>query len=66
MPASLKRAGVDAVVGGALGSSIERAVKGITAESALLVLGAGDVETIRDDLLHQLAVRGARARSAFR
>ena len=53
----LRRAGVDAVAGGDLSSSIETTIKGLPDKSALLVLGAGDVETIRDDLFEALALR---------
>jgi UDP-N-acetylmuramate--alanine ligase len=53
----LRRAGVDAVAGGDLASSIVHTITEIPARSALLVLGAGDVETIRDDLFTALALR---------
>ncbi len=62
----LALAGVDAVAGGNLYSSLEQTVLGLPEECALLVLGAGDVETIRDDLLFALAVRSPGTRRAVR
>lgn len=53
----LRRAGVDAVASGDLASSIEATTEGLPEKGALLVLGAGDVETIRDDLFEALALR---------
>jgi len=56
---------VDAVLGGPLGSSVERAAAGLAdaatrrkAPAVLMVMGAGDVEHVREDLLRALAGRG--------
>ena len=56
---SLSRRRVDAIEGGPLASSVERFVSGLPTKAAALVLGAGDVDQIRDDLLNDLALRGA-------
>ena len=55
----LRKRRVAAVEGGPLESSVKRFVEGMPARAAALVLGAGDVDRIRDDLFHDLAVRGA-------
>jgi len=52
-------AGVEAVVGGSLAGSVQAAVEGLDAGSGLLVLGAGDVDGVREELLERLAVRSA-------
>jgi len=61
----LRRAGVDAVAGGTLASSIGATTEGLPEKGALLVLGAGDVETIRDDLFEALALRRTGTRGAI-
>jgi hypothetical protein len=52
---------VDAALGGPLGSSVERVAAGLAAPGAtpacLMVMGAGDVEHVRADLLRALAAR---------
>jgi UDP-N-acetylmuramate--alanine ligase len=53
----LRRAGVDAVAAGDLGASLSATLEHLPDRCALLVLGAGDVDTLRDDLLHDLALR---------
>lgn len=53
----LRGAGVDALEGGSLSSCVERLLEGLTIPAAILVIGAGDVETIRDDLVARLALR---------
>jgi UDP-N-acetylmuramate--alanine ligase len=58
----LRRAHVDAVCGGALASSVSAAIEGLPAGSGLLVLGAGDVDGVRDELLDRLALRSAAIR----
>ena len=55
----LRAVGAQAIAGGSLSQSAALALKHLPARSALLVLGAGDVETIRDDLTRELALRGA-------
>ena len=58
----LQRARVDAVFGGSLSSSVSAALERLPAGSGLLVLGAGDIDGIRDELLDGLAVRSAAVR----
>jgi UDP-N-acetylmuramate--alanine ligase len=55
----LLRAGVDAVEGGPPAASSAVLAQGLPPESAALVLGAGDIDGIKDELLHDLALRGA-------
>lgn len=62
LAARLVRAGVDAVAGGGPGASCERLVAGVQPGSCALILGAGDIDRIRHDLLDRLAVRGAPGR----
>jgi UDP-N-acetylmuramate--alanine ligase len=54
---------VDAVAGGPLGSSVERTASGLAERGAtpacLMVLGAGDVEHVQEDLLRALGAREA-------
>jgi UDP-N-acetylmuramate--alanine ligase len=54
----LVQRGVRAVAPGSLAASIECFVDGLPDASAGLVLGAGDVGMIRDELLRRLALRG--------
>lgn len=56
----LARAGVEAVAGGDLERSVAVTLKDLPGGSALLVLGAGDIDTIRDGLLEELALRRGR------
>jgi len=56
---ALRRRLVDAVEGGPLDSAVEHLVSGLPERSAALVLGAGDVEMVRDELFGKLAVRCA-------
>jgi UDP-N-acetylmuramate--alanine ligase len=58
----LKRAHVEAVFGGDLASSVSAALERVPAGGGLLVLGAGDVDGIRDELLNSLALRCALVR----
>jgi UDP-N-acetylmuramate--alanine ligase len=53
----LRRAGVEAVGGGDLRSSVAAVLEHLPSKAALLVLGAGDIDTIHDDLIHELALR---------
>lgn len=59
LAARLRTAGVDAVAPGDLSSSLTATLDRLPPRCALLVLGAGDVDTLRDDLLHDLALRRA-------
>ncbi len=54
---ALRRRGVEALEGGPAFAAIEPFVQGVGDRAAALVLGAGDVEDIRDELLDQLALR---------
>lgn len=53
---ALRARRVNAVLGGALESSLDAFVEGLPESAAALVLGAGDVEGVRDDLLRKLAL----------
>jgi UDP-N-acetylmuramate--alanine ligase len=56
--ARLKKAGVDAVAGGAPGASAKILREGLCGQSAALILGAGDIDLVQHDLLEDLALRG--------
>jgi len=58
----LKRAQVEAVFGGDLAGSVSAAMERVPTGGGLLVLGAGDVDGIRDELLNSLALRCALVR----
>lgn len=58
----LRRAGVDALAGGELARSVDALLERLPEGAAVFVLGAGDVESIRDDLFQKLALRGAPSR----
>lgn len=64
--AGLVGAGVDALHGGGLEHSVRECVAGLPADAALLVLGAGDIVGVKDELTAQLAGRGAGARGSGR
>lgn len=66
LAARLRAAGVDATAGGDLASSLQTTLDELPPRCALLVLGAGDVDTLRDDLLHDLALRRAAPSGARR
>lgn len=51
--------GVRAQAGGSLATCAERFVQWLPRPAAALVLGAGDIESIRDELLERLALRRA-------
>src|SRR6185503_12545786 len=51
---ALKRRAVAAVEGGALSDSVERFVAGLPESAAAFVLGAGDIESVRPELLRRL------------
>jgi UDP-N-acetylmuramate--alanine ligase len=59
LAAKLAAAGVPTVAGGTLGASAAALCEDLPQECAVLVLGAGDVVDIKDDLFHRLAVRRA-------
>lgn len=56
---TLRSLHVAAEDGGPLASSVERFVGELPARAVALVIGAGDVDQVRDDLLQRLALRGA-------
>ncbi|MFT5287982.1 MAG: UDP-N-acetylmuramate--alanine ligase [Planctomycetota bacterium] len=56
---ALKARQVDAVVGGGLSDSVDAFVEALPSRAAGFVLGAGDIETVHDDLHKKLALRGA-------
>ena len=62
----LRKADVPADEGGPLLGALRVLTRGVTSGSAVLVLGAGDIDGIRDDLLRELALRGPRARGPLR
>lgn len=53
----LRRAGVDATVGGPPSQAGARFAEGLTPESAAFVLGAGDIDRVREDLVDAVALR---------
>ncbi|HVS17232.1 MAG TPA: Mur ligase family protein [Planctomycetota bacterium] len=57
--ANLARAGVAAEAGGDLAASVRIFARGLPERCAALVLGAGDVDGIREELTRAVAVRGA-------
>jgi UDP-N-acetylmuramate--alanine ligase len=60
----LGRAGIPALAGGDLQSSVHQAARALPGGCALLVLGAGDIDTIRYDLFLELALRRAPQRTS--
>jgi UDP-N-acetylmuramate--alanine ligase len=56
---ALERRGVRAVDGGPLSSATDHFVRALPEKAAALVIGAGDVERVRDALFRDLALRGA-------
>ena len=62
----LKRAGVDAVEGGAPRTAILKLCERLPSGGAALILGAGDIDLSKNDLLEELALRGPAARTARR
>lgn len=60
--ALLSRAGVDAVAGGEPRDAITKLCERLPAGGAALVLGAGDIDLYKHDLLEELALRGPAAR----
>ncbi|MCB9914243.1 MAG: UDP-N-acetylmuramate--L-alanine ligase [Planctomycetes bacterium] len=64
LAARLVRAGVRAEAGGDLAQSVAATLAELPGGSALLVLGAGDIDTIREDLFRELALRRGSERAA--
>jgi UDP-N-acetylmuramate--alanine ligase len=62
----LKRAGIDAVHGGSPRASVKKLCERLPGASAALILGAGDIDLYKDDLLEELALRGPGARGPLR
>jgi len=62
----LRRAGVEALAGGDLNSSLEATLNRLPTDSTLLVLGAGDIDSIQDDLLEALSLRSTSQRRPVR
>jgi UDP-N-acetylmuramate--alanine ligase len=62
----LARAGVDAVEGGAPKAAIVKLCERLPAGGAALVLGAGDIDNHKNDLIEELALRGPAARGPVR
>jgi UDP-N-acetylmuramate--alanine ligase len=60
----LRRAGVDAVEAGAPAAAVKSLAAGLPSRCAALILGAGDIDLARDELLDAVALRGAPARTA--
>ena len=58
----LRRAGVDAHLGGPAREAGYELVDGLEGDCAALILGAGDVDRIRDEFLDRLAVCGPASR----
>ncbi len=54
----IQKTGVDAVAGGSLAESRELFEARLSGGTGALILGAGDIDTIRDELKHNLALRG--------
>ncbi len=54
---ALERRGVAAELGGGLATAVERFAAGLAAQTAAFVLGAGDIELVRADLLRRLEER---------
>lgn len=62
LAARLRRAGVDARTGGGPFESSAVLAEAVREPAAVLVLGAGDIDGIRDDLLDRLALRRSSTR----
>ncbi len=56
---ALQKRHVSAVAGGSLDESVKQLVSGLPARATVFVLGAGDVEHVRDELHRLLALRSA-------
>jgi UDP-N-acetylmuramate--alanine ligase len=62
----LNRVGVEAVEGGAPKSAMVKLCERLPAGGAALVLGAGDIDLYKNDLIEELALRGPAARGPVR
>jgi len=62
----LRRAGVDAELGGDPKSSMKKLAAGLISGEAALILGAGDIDLAKDELIEELALRSAPQRGARR
>jgi hypothetical protein len=62
----LKRAGIDAEFGGLPSASVKKLCERLPGGSAALILGAGDIDLHKDELLEKLAVRSPGARGPLR
>ncbi|MBL8859464.1 MAG: UDP-N-acetylmuramate--L-alanine ligase [Planctomycetes bacterium] len=62
----LSRAGVDAVLGGEPKTAILKLCERLPAGGAALILGAGDIDNSKNDLIEELALRGPAARGSLR
>ncbi len=60
----LRRAGVDAVEGGAPAASVRDLAAGLPSSAAALILGAGDIDLSKHELIEAVALRGGRVRGA--
>jgi len=62
--ARLRRAGVDAIEAGTPSAAVKLLAQGLPSACAALILGAGDIDLAKDELLENVALRGAAARPA--
>ena len=62
----LNKAGVDAVLGGDPSSAMKKLCERLPAGGAALILGAGDIDLAKNDLLEELALRGPAPRGSVR
>lgn len=62
----LNKAGVDAVLGGDPSSSVKKLCERLPAGGAALILGAGDIDLAKNELLEELALRGPKPRGSVR
>ena len=62
----LRLAGVEAVAGGDLEHSLKASLSRLPSQSTLLVLGAGDIDTIQNDLIEALSLRSPSVRGPVR
>ena len=62
----LMRAGIDAELGGPPADAVKKLCARLPAGCAALILGAGDIDLSKHDLLEELALRGAAQRGSLR
>jgi hypothetical protein len=58
------RAGVDAQEAGDPSAAVRMLALGLPSQCAALILGAGDIDLARDELLEAVALRGSTTRTA--